>query len=167
MIPCGYRRACTSAERGFTLIEVIVTSLIVSIAVLGLSTVYVLGLDMWQKTEKKIRLQQNGSYALKEFEHVLQGASSVFISENSITAVYPDSPSVELSLQDGALMKNSRRMVPFDEWDTGLQVKDMQITQDPVYFAWNVALVLSFKNETKIDEMEFATKVYARNGKGT
>jgi hypothetical protein len=168
-----YRPKCISAERGTTLIEVVVSMLILSAVVAGLGSVYALAVDQWEKAALRIRLQQAGTFCTEEVVRSLQSATEIEYNGTSVTARYlvPDlyiDSSVTFRRVGRSLQKNGAIVFPVPgiekrfQQSVGLKVFELEVPTDPDSL-YRVRLVVTSLSDEKNEEMEFLTGFYLRN----
>jgi prepilin-type N-terminal cleavage/methylation domain-containing protein len=156
-------------NKGATLIELMVVLLILGVAGGGLGSVYVIGWDARQKAELKIRLQQNGSFALEECAKAVQGASGIILSDNGFSTTLPalDSlPARQMAFKHkgNSLYLNDRRIIPFDEFDEDIRLDVFTAAFDSVFRQVRIHMQLSWQGRNQVSEtMWFNTSLVARN----
>jgi len=164
MTPCKLQRACIWNSQGVTLLEMIVVMMITGVGMLGLVVVYVTGIDIWLKTEKKISLQQNGSYALEEIAVQLQRAQAISLLKKRIVVhfVHPDSQ-VVIEHRNHKLWIGSRQIIPLAKWEDKINLQNMVIERNVNLDTYDIRLTLRLLRENQIEDMVFRTSIYNRN----
>ena len=174
MTRCDYQRACTSGETGTSLIEVVATVAILGLLILGLASVYVFGLDSWQKTEDTMRLQQNGTYLINYLSRDADGGALIDCTDDELTITYPkidgllQSQSVVYKLEDGRVFRQDvggkKQIMPFSEMDSSITVKDHKLwTYNEPNHTIEVQALLILKSGSYSEEMAFTTTIHPRN----
>lgn len=99
-------------RRGMTLVEIFVTTIVLSIVLLAAGTVYVSGIKELQRTMDEARAQTEAAFALDHIFLHLMGAKGItaptppFLSSNSIEVLTDDpnfSPSISYSLTEDTI----------------------------------------------------------------
>jgi len=166
-------RKCISGEKGITLVEVSAALVIISLAVAGLGSVYVMAVGEWRDTALQIRGQQAGTDIMEEIVRSLQAASSVELHDNSFIAYYkiPDlniDSSVTFERSGATLQKNGRTVFPFPGIETNQQsdisIKELKLVEpsstDSLY---KLMLTLTLQYRERAENIKISTAFCLRN----
>ena len=165
-IRCAFPRAFIS-NRGMTILEVMVSVVIASAGLVGLSIVYLFGWDTWNKTMDRMLIQQEGTRGLEVLTEKLQGAGIITSAGNEITIQYPvpdnhPRPSVTIRLSDGRLFVGEEQVVPAASIDTALKVAEFSPPQIEDSLC-QVKFTLRLRRRGYTEQLEFATTLNSRN----
>lgn len=161
--------AYTISERGTTLVEVVASMLVASCAIVGLSAIYLFGLDAQEKASARLRLHETANAAVEEIEEALENARSISTDDDRLTVTYGSWPGDSLvrietfRLSRGRLFRNDKLIVPlyanpmFEE----ITIKEWRLP-DPRDTIFNVDMVLSWKCAIHNNEPEERMPVRAR-----
>lgn len=162
-------------KRGFTLIEVTVSVVLISLIFLGLGVVYVFGIEAWATTTRKLNVQQAGTEILDELTRAAQNATHLQVAPNRLTVETESGDStktVEYACEGGACFKKdeSGRTVP---WIPAYDHDSLAVQNgfEDAIFRFNVdgddllhiCFLVQGLSGRFSEAMMFRTKVYPRN----
>jgi type II secretory pathway pseudopilin PulG len=156
-----------------SLVEVSAALVIISIAVAGLGSVYVMAVGQWRDTALSIRGQQAGTYIIEEVVRSLQSASSIELNGNNIVAYYkiPDlniDSTTTFNRSGAALQKNGKTFFPMQGIEPLTQneilIKDfvlqVPLSSDSLY---RLTLTLTLQYNDHEDVLDYSTAFFLRN----
>ena len=93
----------TKRQNGFTLIELMVASIIGSIVILGVGMMLTTGLIFWQKAWQKANLQRDASYALQRISRSLKSANAAEMQNGGkAIKIYQQADEIEIFLDEAS-----------------------------------------------------------------
>jgi len=146
-----------------TFIELIIALAIGGTILVGLGLVYAFGINTWQSTEKKIRLQQNASFAIAEISGALQGAETVEMRNQEIVVRYPEGPDVVFRRSGKRLFKDGKMIIPFMAGNHQVELIDLEINFKQTEQVFKLRLNLGIEHRGYQEVMDFETSIYPRN----
>ncbi|MBL8025371.1 MAG: prepilin-type N-terminal cleavage/methylation domain-containing protein [Fibrobacteres bacterium] len=168
-----YLRKCISGEKGMTLVEVSAALVIMSLAVAGLGSVYVMAVREWRDTALQIRGQQAGTDIMEEVVRSLQAASSVEVQDNRMVAYYKISDlnidsTVTFNRSGATLQKNGKTVFPTPGIEplsqNDIQIKDFKLIEpvksDSLY---RLILTLTLQYRDYVENIDYSTAFCLRN----
>ncbi len=109
-----------SGSRGFTLVEVMVASVVAGIVIAAVVTMYITSLDAWDLSGARLAIQRNGDYAMEWIVKDIRAGSRVAIGagQQSMT-IYRTTATGDSTLGyyglDGTQIKNMHDVVIADD----------------------------------------------------
>ena len=175
LMPGG--RAARAGQAGTTMVELITTLFLAALVLLGLGYVYAFAVGLWARSEAKMSMHFNGTYALAQMASVASEAQDQSITQGTelrltVPASLLDDTAKSrvrvFRLKDNALWMDGLQIVP-SVGDSGIGVAGLHVADTVDAFRGTRVLNLGVRmfargrNGEPEDTMWFETSVHLRN----
>ncbi len=167
---------CCRFQVGLTLMEVMISTFLGGMVLIGLSIAYAYAVGLWGNAERKVAMHVDGTFAVEAIARAASQAEAMSIGPKRLELTLPASPLIKdavvlqkvFRLTDEALWVDDSLLIP-SPGDSGIGVAEF-IPEEAVDEASGVQ-VLAFKlclfsRESLVrsaDSMWFASEVHLRN----
>jgi hypothetical protein len=145
--------------------EVVVTTLVASIIFLGLAIAYLFGMDAWEKTARRISMQQAGTLIVNELTRRVQPARSWHIDPARLT-VTADTAITVVEMRKERLFIDGAE---FPGWSDADSLAFRAASDAPVFRLTNrnnlleMSFVIASLSRNQPEELRFTTRICRRN----